>query len=66
MRIRDLVVWAVALVLLIVVFGFTYLGYRGGYPHRYAYEAFGVDFIILIVLLYGLYTIVKPSVVRQR
>ena len=61
-----MVVWAVALVLLIVVFGFTYLGYRGGYPHRYAYEAFGVDFIILIVLLYGLYTIVKPSVVRQR
>jgi len=56
----------VALVLLIVVFGFTYLGYRGGYPHRYAYEAFGVDFIILIVLLYGLYTMVKPSGVRQR
>ncbi len=61
-----MVVWAVALVLLIVVFGFTYLGYRGGYPHRYAYEAFGVDFIILIVLLYGLYTMVKPSGVRQR
>lgn len=61
-----MVVWAVVLVLLIVVFGFTYLGYRGGYPHRYAYEAFGVDFIILIVLLYGLYTMVKPSGVRQR
>ncbi|MFP3258471.1 MAG: hypothetical protein RXQ57_03395 [Caldivirga sp.] len=66
MRLRDLVMWAVALVLLMVVFGFTYLGYRGGYPHRYAYEAFGVEFIVLIVLLYGLYTIVKPSGVGKR
>ena len=60
----DLAVWVIALIMLLVVFGFTYLGYKGGYPHRYAYEAFGVDLILLLALIYGLYTTIKPSGVR--
>lgn len=58
-KVSDVVVWVLALVLLIIVIGFAYLGYRGGYPHRYAYEAFGVDLILLVALLYGLYQVVK-------
>ncbi|WP_291765910.1 hypothetical protein [Caldivirga sp. UBA161] len=60
----DLAVWVIAFIMLLVVFGFTYLGYRGGYPHRYAYEAFGVDLILLLSLIYGLYVIIKPSRAR--
>ena len=60
----DLAVWVIAFIMLLMVFGFTYLGYKGGYPHRYAYEAFSVDLILLIALIYGLYIIVKPSGAR--
>lgn len=56
--IKDVIIWIIALALLLIVMAFAYLGYRGGYPRRYAYEAFGVDLMLALALIYGLYQIV--------
>lgn len=51
----DVFVWVISLLMLVMVFAFAYLGYKGGYPHRYAMESFAVDLLLFIAFIYGTY-----------